>query len=199
MGCDIHIFTEFKRDGVWHSADHWEKSKYGDYDRVPMRFSCYEGRCYELFSFLANVRQRTWGNEVPVLDTPRGLPDDMSKRVRAEFDDAGYHSTSHFTLAELRAGWKAHKDAIIKYDAVVEPDAPGVRDWLALPVETRGSPPGGYCAGSSSATAINVQWQETLTECIGRQYGRIHEFLTSLTYDENVKDSEVRIVFGFDS
>lgn len=199
MGCDIHIYTEFKRDGAWHSADHWEKSKYGDYDRVPSRFRCYDGRCYELFSFLANVRQCTWGNEVPVLDTPRGLPDDMSERVREEFEDAGYHSTSHFTLAELKKGWSKHKDAIIKYDAVTEPHAPGVQEWLTKSPETRGSPPGGYCAASSSATAINVQWQETLAEIIGPMYGRIHDFLVSLTYDEGVKDSEVRIVFGFDS
>lgn len=199
MGCDIHIYTEFKRDGAWHSADHWEKSKYGNYDRIPMRFQCYSGRCYELFSFLANVRQRTWGNECPVLDTPRGLPNDMSKRVAEEFSDACYHSASHFTLAELLAGWKKHKGAIIKYDAVTEPGAEGVQEWLVKPVETRGRPPSGYCAGSSSKTAQNVQWQETLEEIIGPMVGRITEFLTSLTYDENVKDSEVRIVFGFDS
>lgn len=198
MGCDIHIFTEFKRDGAWHSGDCFKKSKYG-YDCVPLRFRCYEGRCYELFSFLANVRQRTWGNEVPVLAEPRGLPNDMCDRVREQFDDSGYHSESHFTLAELTAGWKANKNAIVKYDAVIEPDVSGMREWLALPDDKRGSPLGGYCAGSSSPSSQNAQWQETLEQIIGPMVQQILHFLNGLKWDEDASDEEVRIVFGFDS
>jgi hypothetical protein len=199
MGCDIHVYTEFKRDGVWHSADHWEKSKYSEEETIPMRFECFGSRNYALFSFLANVRQRTWGNEVPVLAEPRGIPQDVSKRVREDAGLGDLHSLSFFTLTELRAGWEIYHKATIQYDAVVDTNDEATRGWLALPEATRGSPPTGYCAGSSSATAVDAKWNEPLEMIIGDGIRQITRFLSRLSLDEGVKDDEVRIVFGFDN
>lgn len=196
MGCDIHIFTEFKRDNIWLSGDCFQQSRWGTL-RVPGRFRCYNGRCYELFSLLANVRNSTWGNVVPVIADPRGLPDDLSDAVQMQFTESGYHSESHFTYEELKAGWEKYKGSTIIYDATVDTADAEVVKWLELDWKKRGAPPHGYCANSSSKTAKSAKWQQSLDDIIGNEVRGILKFLYELGFDEDAK--ETRIVFGFDS
>ena len=112
MGCDIHMFTEIKRKfnekEVWVNSDRWVINPYyllkdeGDDDEWerPMDIdSIYNGRNYELFATLANVR----GIGSPVIAEPKGLPNDVCTITKAESDRWGRdgHSHSYFTLAEL--------------------------------------------------------------------------------------------------
>lgn len=108
MGCDIHFYVEKKVKGKWISADQWEKDEDGkpflDYKK-----SFYHDRNYNLFAILADVRNgcgfagiRT-GEGFEPISNPRGLPIDVSKEVKREFEAYGTdgHSHSYFTVKEL--------------------------------------------------------------------------------------------------
>jgi hypothetical protein len=85
MGCDIHSYVEIRNGNQWESS----LNEVFDY------------RNYGLFGFLADVRNYSHS---PVIAEPRGLPDDVSPELRAEYDEWGdCHSTSWLTLAELLA------------------------------------------------------------------------------------------------
>ena len=77
MGCDIHLHTEVKVDGVWHS--------YGQ-PRLE--------RSYRLFEKMAGVR----GLVENAISPPKGLPDDISVVVRLHVDDCEGSSHSHSWL-----------------------------------------------------------------------------------------------------
>ena len=93
MGCDIHMISQVKRDGIWITYD----------------ANIYDNRNYALFGILAGVR----GKEFPTISEPKGLPDDLE----ADPEDRGYsyyidghwlgdHSTSYLSLTELeRYDW----------------------------------------------------------------------------------------------
>lgn len=97
MGCDIHAYAE---------------KKVGDeYREVAMPPDWFSGRNYALFGFLANVRNYSAvvpfdQTEVPTEkyhSTGRGIPNDLSDGVKAQFTywDADAHSYGWFTLTEL--------------------------------------------------------------------------------------------------
>lgn len=107
MGCDIHMYTEFKDDGQWKNCDHFMFNPYFEpehcetylnskYQLVPF----FGTRCYDLFSVLANVRNYA---DTDYIDEPRGLPEDVTPYVKSEYEnwDLDAHSTSYFTLKEL--------------------------------------------------------------------------------------------------
>lgn len=85
MGCDIHLHTEIKLDGVWH---HYSSPN------VP--------RNYVLFEAMAGVR--ACGEIAPVSD-PKGLPDDMSEVTRrdAKYWEGDAHSHSWLGAKEVSA------------------------------------------------------------------------------------------------
>lgn len=98
MGCDIHLFVEYKKGDNWLSADVWEQDAYGDYD-VPRRHCFYHDRAYQLFSMLSDCGR---GSLVPIVE-PRGFPKDASKILRmfrAEYGADG-HDDSWITFQEL--------------------------------------------------------------------------------------------------
>ena len=84
MGCDIHLFAEVKRDGVW--------------THEPGEF--YDGRNYDLFGILADVRNR---NELTPISDRIGWPDDVCEYAKDYSYDMDYHSHGHLTVAELIA------------------------------------------------------------------------------------------------
>lgn len=106
MGCDIHFYTE-KRNA---ETGKWEIV--GDVTREDgwvSGTSLYDGRSYNLFAILANVRNgrgfagcKTGEGFVPISE-PRGIPEDASAEYReiAECWDCDGHSHSHHTLRQL--------------------------------------------------------------------------------------------------
>ena len=86
MGCDIHAYAE-RRDehGGW---------------QVVEGLSLFSARCYELYGWLADVRNYAG---LPVLAQRRGVPEDASEFVRQEHEDWGCdaHSASWLDVREL--------------------------------------------------------------------------------------------------
>jgi hypothetical protein len=76
MGCDIHLYIEYKskkpqydgRESTWHSFG----------NRIN------PGRNYTMFGLMANVRNCYSDGKLPVLVEPRGMPDDVGYYVKDE-------------------------------------------------------------------------------------------------------------------
>jgi hypothetical protein len=96
MGCDIHLYVERRTDSGWeHVPDH------SDDWRDDLNW--YSRRNYYLFAILADVRNE--GRGIKPIDSPRGLPPDVTSGVMAECAGWGVdgHSHSHVTIAEVLA------------------------------------------------------------------------------------------------
>lgn len=131
MGCDIHMRIERRVDGQWVDvpyADSWDLKWRKDYWRPGeiLLSDEFDGRNYDLFGILANVRNGTWGEEFTPIAEPRGWPPDSPTNPHGGDDDdenfwGGDHSFSWVTLAELEAypwdgttrkrGWVSHEQA----------------------------------------------------------------------------------------
>jgi hypothetical protein len=94
MGCDIHIYVEKKVEDKWEYIE----GKFGS-EKYPAD-APFDWRCYDIFSFLAGVRNRS---SITPLAEPIGLPDDMSEYVREIFHRWRYdiHNCSWFLASEL--------------------------------------------------------------------------------------------------
>ena len=112
MGADIHVYVEHRNE----TNGQWEcKRLYTKFDDKFTPVDVYEGRDYELFGLLGNVRG--WTGPLVSL---RGLPDDISKEVSDEYGDGdGYHSETWYDFCELEA--YAYMFSQLK-EAVVERD-----------------------------------------------------------------------------
>ena len=136
MGCDIHLFVEVRKDGKWEAIkdidkialwqaqenlkdfenlDEGEVSGYTEMDFIerveqeskPKYMFLYNGRNYNLFSMLADVRNGYKCNGklymITPISEPRGVPSDASDAYKEYVEEWGVdgHSHSYFTLAEL--------------------------------------------------------------------------------------------------
>lgn len=103
MGCDIHPWAEVRgEDGTWVAVtddafplDEFDREFYGK-NASPHPF---DWRGYRMFGWLADVRYQ----DIEPLDEPRGLPDDLSQRLTAEWEKERdwSHTPSWFLVAEL--------------------------------------------------------------------------------------------------
>lgn len=111
MGCDIHMCLEV-RD--WEDAPNpWKAAILED--------GCWDWRNYDLFSWLANVRNYDEERITPISE-PRGLPPDVSPEVKRVFDDwaADNHSHSWLLLSEILASSPPkHCQAFIEWLAAI--------------------------------------------------------------------------------
>lgn len=136
MGCDIHLFVEKKDNNNWigvYGQNPWiseyesfakTAAKRGDIQKAKwdqeyvdkLKRDCptvlegwlYDGRNYNLFAILADVRNEY---DIKPIDMPRGLPVDVSNEVQGENHDwdLGGHSYSYFTFKELLDyDWENH-------------------------------------------------------------------------------------------
>jgi hypothetical protein len=100
MGCDIHMFIEYKLgDAPWKADEHHQILKEDGYEHL--RQVSATGRNYHLFGKLAGVR--TNGPE------PKGLPDDCTEIIRSNTEIKEYgddHSHSYSSLEEFRQALK---------------------------------------------------------------------------------------------
>ena len=163
MGCDIHCGIEAKqKDGSWKflSPTTTEDGVFGlDWKQAP-----YDSRNYELFAFLADVRQEYDEEDHPLIEPicpPKGVPDDASevwKQIVKQWGADG-HSHTHFTLMELlEAPW-----AQMCTDKFVV-DAVNYNRWKKF-----GTPkPQSYC-GSVGGKDIVVHDSDQSAEWVGIQ------------------------------
>lgn len=121
MGCDVHMFAEKKVNGKWEKIGNVFKNQYYDPKRettidedgyswnAEFTDEPYDGRNYDLFAILADVRNgrgfagiKTGEGFNPIAE-PKGIPEDASDEYKAKCDDwdGDGHSHSYFTIAEL--------------------------------------------------------------------------------------------------
>lgn len=111
MGCDIHVMVEARRypfgpEEKWFNVDNWRHDPSPDDpdDKSKPALTVkpiYNQRNYELFSFLADVRN--YGHN-PSFGFDRGFPEDACEHTAAEYTRWGEdaHTPGYATLAELK-------------------------------------------------------------------------------------------------
>lgn len=104
MGCDIHMYVEYKsfddKYTDWHCGDYFQIDDPVTDKPAIKRIELSGDRDYDLFAVLADVRNY---DLVDYIAEPKGLPNDATEFVKREYSDwAGdAHSCSYFTLQEL--------------------------------------------------------------------------------------------------
>lgn len=221
MGCDIHVYVEVKKDEIWH----WHKplisnSNYDndrpidDYNTPEKEEDGYDGRNYNLFGILANVRNgrgfaglRTGDGFNPIA-TPKGIPSDVDPEILAEIDDWGSdgHSHSYLTLAE-----------ILDYDWEQVTESQGYISAEEYEKWDKKSEPDHYCGGISGRNILTVtgaaylqnhgtfepklevyilvKWVMTYRKAAGASWWEVVDRLK--TYAKQFSD--VRLTFFFDN
>lgn len=105
MGCDIHIHYEKKVDGKWIEAEDIKPVSEYDYGE-PFGITEYlpfDWRQYSMFAWLCSGVRNYCDN--PSLSEARGIPDDVSKRVKNEYLkwECDAHSASFLSVDEIAA------------------------------------------------------------------------------------------------
>lgn len=206
MGCDIHIMIEAKRRTAegwsdrWYNVDNWRHNPYyGEWEDEPemVFIDIYTGRDYELFSFLADVRN--YGGN-PSFGFDRGIPEDASDLVAKEYkswgDDA--HTPGYCTLAELKE--KASTVSKVSRKGYVHKDE-------AQRFHATGETPTSWCQGVGGPHASQYKWLEWEDEihCFDKLLSAIEERKRDVFWifrpedDDGKCDDKIRIVFWFDN
>lgn len=202
MGTDIHMSVEVCRavdpddptdKGYWETVG--PIFKYGyyapdrDYFWEEFTAEPYTGRNYDLFGWLANVRNGfgfaavDTGDPVKPIAEGRGWPDNAWSDFRDQHkdDEGNYHSHSYVTLTELLA---ADWDAIKVHRMFVKPqDYWTFKKTGELPGSGWGSSSGPSVWEVTAAeyelmdselqqkiTGVQIQWETTVREAVGSFY-----------------------------
>lgn len=245
MGCDIHIWAEIQREDedkwwvVGHEFDDefrrpeeiaivWSYGGPSDEEEdarsyaftsheqnAPKSIHPYDGRNYNLFSILADVRNGygfagvdTGDGFVPITK-PRGVPEDASHYFRhqvAEWGPDG-HSHSWISLLDLiDYDWQQ----VTKKRGWVRPDQYGIWKAKGAPESWSGGISGGnvrhltneqmdvvstFPEGPTYVT--QVEWEWTYAECCEGFVEKTIPALQELLTRKGVRD--LRIVFFFDN
>lgn len=207
MGCDIHTHVEINKtingEKKWICGDYFKINPYYDgVDKYEPKYNfvrfC-DDRNYSLFATLADVRN--YGNTT-CIDTPRGLPNDVSPEVKEEAEGWGIdgHSHSYFTLRELIEFQE--KAPPLKYRGMISPEAQKALD-------EEGITPSSWCQGTNMGDWQWREWEvknEVLLPLIAALKQRadelylIYDWKWDDDYEEALKLAEnIRIVFWFDN
>ena len=206
MGCDIHVMVEARRypfgTEKWFNVDnwrynHWYSAEDGDGECNLEVKPIYTHRDYELFSFLADVRN--YGHN-PSFGFDRGFPEDACEHTAMEYTRWGEdaHTPGYATLAELKE----------KVGAIGKVNRRGFvqKDQVARFKET-GETPTSWCQGVGGPGSENYEWMEWQDEvhCFDQLLIALDERKQELFWifdpdkDNGDNDANIRIVFWFDN
>lgn len=154
MGCDIHLYVEKRHGSQWERAEQMIVNDLGHLSGEPvMRFGrWYDGRNYDLFAILADVRNGhgfagvDTGDRLVPIASPRGIPADCSPSVKKSYDewDSDGHSHSWFTLRELLDyDWTQVAVKRGTVTAVIYEEWKRLKAWEPCPKEYSGGVSGG--------------------------------------------------------
>lgn len=231
MGCDIHMRAERKTKKGWVKVGKRFPNPYYDLDKAKKygedRFSKfyselntdepYDGRNYDLFAILADVRNGRGfagidtGDGFKPIDMPRGIPSDASTKYRKYAESWGDdgHSHSFFTVRELKDyDWHGQST---KHRGVVNMEQYKIFKKLGHPEE--------WCGDVSGPLVMNIsneQMDELIThpENILKRLQYYTQVEWGESYYESTKDfvdnvipkleklgdpDKVRVVFFFDN
>lgn len=209
MGCDIHVMTEFNKtvNGIkeWVNCDNWRYNPYygEEYEPEMTLQAIYYARNYELFSFLADVRN--YGGN-PSFGFNRGIPDDVHEITRKEYDYWGddAHTPGYCTLKELKEA--IAKVKTVRYEgAVTKEQAERYRTTGVTPTEWGQGI--GQWKGIAPKYADQYEWLvwEAEVHCFDRLIAAIEDRKRDVFWifrpenDDFSKDEDIRIVFWFDN
>lgn len=231
MGCDIHTHAEVKVNGVWQKVSNkpfvnpyyreGEENKIDadGYEWNPkFTDTPYDGRNYDLFAILADVRNgrgsggiKTGEGFNPIAE-PKGLPNDVSAEVKKHSDDwyGDGHSHSYFTVKELKDyDWG---QITMKRGSISLSEYKRIKESGVSPDSWSGSISGGNIETVDEQTADRLLKGETIEELTGKQiwvnyhwsilYSDHAKFFledTMPTLEKLGKPEDVRIVFWFDN
>ncbi len=207
MGCDIHMYVEYKKElpnkqdmkkrmVEWVSGDYFSLNPYfgrwdneEEYSHAPI----YRDRNYSLFSTLAGVRD--YSEKVIPVHEPKGVPLDCCEYVRKMEDvwDGDGHSHSWLTLKELK-----------EYQAK-QPTLPrsGLINQSQIKDLENGIFPNSWCQGTNVQGYERREWVEennTLVPLIALIEERLESLSYNVYHEEGTdKDENIRIVFWFDN
>lgn len=179
----------------------------------------YDGRNYDLFAMLANVRNGAGfagiktGDGFNIIAEPKGVPMDMSKIIAADYEEwmGDAHSASWLTLKELKEfNWKQ----TTKHSGVINIEQYADYVKLGHPTTWSGDVSGGkvkylsldeaneYLKGKKELDDefnhyVRVDWTEKYSESAGDFLDFSIPELEKLSLSEDQDD--VRIVFWFDN
>lgn len=170
----------------------------------------YDGRNYDLFAILADVRNRS--NIIPI-SQPKGVPNDIGSKVSSEYEDwrGDAHSASYYTLKELlEYKWdqKTNHSGVIsisQYADYIKTGSPkcysqsvmgGKVEYLTLD-EANDYLKGKYKLDNDKSYYVKVYWSESYRESAEVFIENVIPELESLS--DSVNKEDVRIVFWFDN
>jgi len=259
VGCDIHLYSEARRNGKWEPAvpfvlsDWWHEAiideedceydtdeyrarekefenmsqeevleKYEDDPRVSWEYyldRALGDRNYCFFAILADVRNGrgfagiSTGDGFNPISEPRGLPEDVSMRIKQRSDhwDIDGHSHSYLTLKELlEYDWEqvvVHRGIIDEreYTRMLASNSVSPMYWSGM---TYGPDveqislasmydliKGKFQRDPNKDYVTEFEWSETYRVAVGADY--LEELCTELA--QYGKPEDVRIVFWFDN
>ena len=210
MGCDIHVMVERQslHNGqlVWMNCDNWRLNEYFGTDDGERKFllePLYGSRDYELFSFLANVRNYG-GNQSFGFD--RGIPEDAHAATREEYERWGCdaHTPGYCTLKELKEAVSG-VEKVRREGAVAKEEADRYR--------ATGQTPDSWCQGVgcwkgiAPAYADKYEWLvwEDEVHCFDKLIAAIEDRKRDVFWylqpekEDGSCDDKIRIVFWFDN
>lgn len=244
MGCDIHNIWEAlnPETGDWEAIyvsnpDEWEtkRLKWRTEDRkeagmeIPKGVTLeYNGRNYNVFAILANVRNGRGtagcktGEGFEPLTKKRGVPDDASPEFREMSEAWGVDGHSHtwVTLAELLdTGWQLKTTML--YGIISSKEYIAWREKNAGVENPEG--PGSYCGGVSgprvhvitdisaekliaelgelpeSVSHVQVHWGQTYAESAKWFMEFVYSKVMPLTVGKGMDPNNVRMCMFFDN
>ena len=196
----------------------WESDWYGP--KVAQGW-VYDGRNYNLFAILADVRNGRGfggvktGEGFNPISLPKGLPDVLSDELRDLLhEDSYYHSMSYLTLKELiDYDWE---QGTVQYGVVSEHTYREMKEQGKKSPDTWSGGVGGGMVVQLSTNEMDdliagklerdpdknyytrVSWKDTYAEAVGDFFMDVSlQRLKDLS--ETMDGEDVRIVFGFDS
>jgi hypothetical protein len=201
MGCDIHVMVEARRfpcgSNEWFNVDNWRHNPFSSYEGEPRMTvkAIYNIRDYELFSFLADVRN--YGHN-PSFGFDRGFPKDANEHTTAEYARWGQdaHTPGYATLAELKE----------KIKTVSKVNRKGfVEKEQAIRFRETGAEPDTWYQGIGMPELY--EWMEWQAEpnCFDLLLEALEERKRDIFWifrpedDDGSNDANIRIVFWFDN
>lgn len=198
MGCDIHLMTERLRaindQKKWVNIDHFKINPYygeegeSELNIVPI----YNNRNYNLFSFLANVRNY---NDNNFICEPKGIPKDASEVTKKEAESWGSdgHSHSYFTLQELKQFLV--ENPVQKYQGYMTPKDAELVD--------KGEMPNSWWESGNVPNQVHREWEyknNVLDDLLAEIEKRKKDEFWIFSDEEKPEfDNQIRIVFWFDN
>lgn len=193
MGCDIHLYTEMRKEfggynyrdedgdyktieprAAWISTDYLMANPYfGSRPSEPEHYvkHCFDDRNYELFGVLSDVRS---SSDNGVMPHDEGVPDDCSKLYKDEVKRWGVdgHTHCYATYDEILDFFKDIEE--VNRSGMVSPE--DAENWIK-----NGVPPTAWCSYTNEQGWVKISWTDNA------QFGR---FLNALKkkYEEALDD-----------